>query len=198
MRLRDKDRELANLSHVERAKWLGVVKRIERLCLLQLRDLHRALQQVRQQAAQEISLEVQDLRRQFYRDFEKALRLRGGLSQACVLQEAQQRLNEALASKAGLAQELEIVRRQAAQAEHRVAHAEQVQREARGRQRREVMQVLETAKQEVQRKYQEELRRVKRAIAEFKQRFAQEMLGKEKELRQLHLQHQLEKSQLAD
>ncbi len=50
-------------------------------------------------------------------------------------------------------------------------------------QKKEFLQVLETAKKEVQRKYQDELKQVKLSIREFKKRFVDEMLSKEKEFR---------------
>lgn len=49
------------------------------------------------------------------------------------------------------------------------------------------MKVLETAKKEVQRKYSEELKTLKTQIRDFKKRFLDELLSKEKEVKQLHL-----------
>ena len=49
------------------------------------------------------------------------------------------------------------------------------------------MKVLEVAKQEVQRKYSDELKILKLSMNEFKKRFFDEILSKEKEVRQLHL-----------
>lgn len=60
------------------------------------------------------------------------------------------------------------------------------------------MRVLEVAKKEVQRKYSDELKHLKQSVKEFKQRLLNEMITKEKEVKQLHLQHQLEKAQLED
>lgn len=54
--------------------------------------------------------------------------------------------------------------------------------------------LLETIQHEVQRKYKEELRVLLACVKDLKQRLNDELLSKEKEVKQLHLQHRLEYS----
>ena len=54
--------------------------------------------------------------------------------------------------------------------------------------------MLECVKQEVQRKYHDELMQVCQSVMELKQRLADELLQKQKEVKQLHLQHMLERA----
>jgi gluconate kinase len=57
-----------------------------------------------------------------------------------------------------------------------------------------VCKLLETIQHEVQRKYKEELRVLLACVKDLKQRLNDELLSKEKEVKQLHLQHRLEYS----
>ena len=52
----------------------------------------------------------------------------------------------------------------------------------------------EIVRQEIQRKYNDELKVLMKAILELKERVRDELTTKEKEVKQLHLQHQFEKA----
>ena len=65
-------------------------------------------------------------------------------------------------------------------------------------QKQELFKMLECVKQEVQRKYHDELMQVCQSVMELKQRLADELLQKQKEVKQLHLQHMLERAQFED
>lgn len=65
-------------------------------------------------------------------------------------------------------------------------------------QEEELARLSETVKQEIQRKYHDELQVLMRAIVELKQRIRDELTTKDRELKQLHLQHQFEKAQIEE
>lgn len=55
--------------------------------------------------------------------------------------------------------------------------------------KQEISRLLETVKNEVQRKYHDELRLLLQQVKDLQGRLTDELLTKEKEVRQLHLQH---------
>ena len=65
-------------------------------------------------------------------------------------------------------------------------------------QKADFIRVLEVAKKEVKRKYGDELSVLRSIVTEFQSRLSEELHQKCKELKKLHLQHQLEKSMLED
>lgn len=57
------------------------------------------------------------------------------------------------------------------------------------RQKQDFKNTLEVAKQEVKRKYTDELKVLKESIMEMKHRFIEEMVNKENQVKSLHYQH---------
>ncbi len=65
----------------------------------------------------------------------------------------------------------------------------QLRREETNLQDKELSRLIDCVKHEVQRKYHDELRTLCLCVKDLKQRLTDELLTKQKELKQLHLQH---------
>eukprot|EP00347_Sterkiella_histriomuscorum_P016301 403353710 len=180
-------------------KWNNVLENIQKLVHIRVIDLKKQQSLLKNELINQFQAEFTKFTKKSFKNFTRVLTSNNYQEQLVqTLDQKEDIIHQLQKDKQYLEQELQSVSQNLDQTEDKLQRMRKDRENELQNQKREYLRVLETAKKEVQRKYSDELKNLKNYLREFKKRFLDQLLSKEKEVRQLHLQHQLEKTQLQE
>nr|AAB61088.1 unknown [Oxytricha fallax] len=180
-------------------KWNNVLENIQKQVHIRVSDLKKQQNLLKSELINQFQTEFTKFTQKSFKNFIRVVRSNNYQEQLVqTLDQKEDYIQQLQKDKQYLEQELQNVQQTLDQTEDKLQRLRKDRENELQNQKREYFRVLETAKKEVQRKYSDELKNLKNYLREFKKRFLDQLLSKEKEIRQLHLQHQLEKTQLQE